>query len=54
AREVLHMYDAIPELLETILPDVTDADWHHLELARVKGFRYYRQVPRDVKLMRAL
>ncbi|KAH9325253.1 hypothetical protein KI387_005431, partial [Taxus chinensis] len=54
AREVLHMRDAIPELLETILPDVTDADWRHLELAGLGGFRYYRRVPRDVELMRAL
>ncbi|KAH9332128.1 hypothetical protein KI387_043709 [Taxus chinensis] len=38
AREVLHMRDAIPELLETILPDITDADWHHLELAGLGGF----------------
>ncbi|KAH9329932.1 hypothetical protein KI387_002040, partial [Taxus chinensis] len=48
AREVLHMRDAIPELLETILPDVTDADWRHLELVGLGGFRYYRRVPRDV------
>ncbi|KAH9294329.1 hypothetical protein KI387_040465, partial [Taxus chinensis] len=54
AREVLHMRDAIPELLETILPDVTDAEWCHLELARLGGFHYYRWVPRDVELMRAL
>ncbi|KAH9327495.1 hypothetical protein KI387_007673, partial [Taxus chinensis] len=54
AREALHMRDAIPELLEAILPDVTDADWQHLELAGLGGFRYYRRVPRDVELMRAL
>ncbi|KAH9316773.1 hypothetical protein KI387_044011 [Taxus chinensis] len=43
AREVLHMRDAIPKLLETILPNVTDADWRHLELAGLGGFRYYRR-----------
>ncbi|KAH9312348.1 hypothetical protein KI387_027383, partial [Taxus chinensis] len=48
------MRDAIPELLETILPDVIDTDWCHLELAGLGGFRYYRRVPRDVELMRAL
>ncbi|KAH9318401.1 hypothetical protein KI387_020170, partial [Taxus chinensis] len=54
AREALHMRDVIPELLETILLDVTNADWRHLELARLGGFRYYRQVPRDVELLREL
>ncbi|KAH9320312.1 hypothetical protein KI387_022081, partial [Taxus chinensis] len=53
-REALHMRDAIPELLVTILLDVTDADWRHLELAGLRGFRYYRRVPWDVELMRAL
>ncbi|KAH9329295.1 hypothetical protein KI387_001403, partial [Taxus chinensis] len=48
------MQDAIPELLETILPDVTDVDWRHLELARLRGFHYYRWMPQDVELMRAL
>ncbi|KAH9307318.1 hypothetical protein KI387_035229, partial [Taxus chinensis] len=54
AREALHMRDAIPELLETILLDVTEADWQYLELAGLGGFRYYRRVPRDVEMMRAL